>query len=225
MSGPDTNGHESNAAGMGVDGAGGWAQQPPTAAIPQQPHPQWGQQAWSAGPQYGPPQLYGQQPYPTRYQAPPAQPAGYPAQYPAPQFAPAQPYSAPAQPYSQQPVSGQVSQIGHPQPPATPRSRTPLWIGLAVVAVAAVAGAVAVLLSVTAPTTLDRVAAERGVEQVLTGSYGLGGVADVTCPSGREVARGATLTCSLTVQGQSQQVTLTFTDDAGTYEVSRPTAG
>ena len=36
---------------------------------------------------------------------------------------------------------------------------------------------------------------------------------------------GTAFTCTLTVEGQPQQVTVTFTDDAGTYEVSRPTAG
>jgi len=59
---------------------------------------------------------------------------------------------------------------------------------------------------------------------VLTGSYGIKDVDDVTCPADQKVEQGESFTCELTVDGEPQQVTVTFTDDSGTYEVSRPTS-
>ena len=224
---------------------------PPTVAMPQQPQSTQ-QQAWSVAPQYtqpplytqqslygqthyeqqaqyGPPQQYAQQPYPV----PPRT-----APHPGVQYAPASAYPAVPQPFPQQqypqpPGSGQFGQGGYPQGPypqpavaGESKSRRLLWIGLAVAAVVVTgAGVAGIIVGLSGATTLDRGAAQRGVEQVLTESYGLTGVADVTCPAGREVDPGTAFTCTLTVEGQPQQVTVTFTDDAGTYEVSRPTAG
>jgi hypothetical protein len=93
---------------------------------------------------------------------------------------------------------------------------------LAVVLVLVIGGIVAAVL-LTSRDTLDQQAAEAGVAQVLTDSYGLQNVADVNCPSGQEVRRDETFTCSLTVDGEPRRVTITFTDDDGTYEVGRPT--
>ncbi|GAA4474677.1 hypothetical protein GCM10023094_10760 [Rhodococcus olei] len=247
MSGPGTNDTENGRTGSDQQAAAPDAAPPqPTVAMPQQPYPQWGQQAWSAQPQYGQqPQPYGQQP--SHYGQPP-QYGQQPPQYaPQPGY-PQQPYPYPQQrqypqPGYPQPPSGEFTQAGpppqygpppgypqaqypqphHPQPPAAPKSRRPLWIGLGVGAVLVIAAIVAVVV-LGGSKTLDRTAAQQGVTQVLTESYGLTGVADVTCPAGRKVEQGATFTCTLTVKGQPQQVTVTFTDDDGTYEVSRPTA-
>lgn len=71
--------------------------------------------------------------------------------------------------------------------------------------------------------TLDKVAAERGIEQILTESYGVRGVSAVQCPDKQEVAEGNRFECIVVVAGgANQKVTVTFTDDEGTYEVSRP---
>jgi len=91
-----------------------------------------------------------------------------------------------------------------------------------VVAAVLVIGAVIAIATLGAKTTLDADAAEAGVAKVLTESYGAADVGDVSCPTGQEVAVGNSFTCTVTVDGQYRSVTLTFTDDAGTYEVSRP---
>lgn len=228
-----------------------------TSAIPQQPQQAWGQQAWSAQPEYQQlytsgteqqaPPGYPQQQYPA-YGQPYPQPGAAPQypqqaqQYPQQQYAPSGQYpqqGAYPQQYPQQqyPAYGQpYPQPGQPQPypaqyptgeypAATAKSKLPLWIGLGVVvALVAVAVLGLALGGNFGSKTLDHAAAERGVEQVLTGSYGLSGVQDVVCPSDQKVSEGATFTCSVTVKGQPQQVTVTFTDGDGTYEVSRPTA-
>ncbi|MFF0813690.1 DUF4333 domain-containing protein [Rhodococcus sp. NPDC003318] len=243
MSGPDD---RSNGTGEQVTPPG--APQPTTAIPQQQSNPQqWGQQAWSAQPQPYPqqyqqypqqgqyPQAYPQQP---QYQYPPqgqqyqypaqGQQYQYPAQGPTGQFPAAQYPQQPYSPYGQpQYGQAQYGQQPYPQyaPPAgaAPTSKTPLWIGLGAAAVLVIGVILAVVL-VGGDTTLDQAAAERGVEQVLTGSYGITGIDDVSCPAGRKVEQGATFTCTLTVNGKPQSVTATFTDSEGKYEVSRPTS-
>ena len=60
------------------------------------------------------------------------------------------------------------------------------------------------------------------MQKILTEDYQASDVSDVQCPSGQRVETGASFTCSVTVGGQQQQVTVTFIDDDGRYEVSRP---
>ena len=88
--------------------------------------------------------------------------------------------------------------------------------GLGVTALAAV------LLSMNAKDTLSQDAAQQGVSKVLTESYGLSAVSDVSCPSGQKVEKDATFTCTVLVDGDQREVTVKFTDDDGTYEVGRP---
>lgn len=57
---------------------------------------------------------------------------------------------------------------------------------------------------------------------MLTESYGLTDVSDVSCPSGQKVEKDTTFTCTVLVDGDQREVTVTFTDDDGTYEVGRP---
>jgi hypothetical protein len=73
-----------------------------------------------------------------------------------------------------------------------------------------------------AKTTLDAEAAQAGVAKVLTESYGATEVGEVSCPDDQEVRAGRSFECTLTVDGEHRSVSLTFTDDQGTYEVSRP---
>lgn len=157
------------------------------------PEPQW--QPQQQGWQAGPPP-HGQ-PYPQQW-----------AQQPG------QPYFQ-GQPYPQQ---------GYGEVPSTPteakkRSRAPLYIGLVVLVLGiGVAGA----YFVTGRSTLDQQAAEVGVARVLTTSYGLAKVTDVSCPAGQQVKKNDTFTCTVRVDGESRDVTITFVDDEGTYEVGRP---
>ncbi|MFZ2177191.1 MAG: DUF4333 domain-containing protein [Rhodococcus sp. (in: high G+C Gram-positive bacteria)] len=184
--------------GGGQYGAPQYGQQPPSQPWGQQPPSQpWGQQP-------GPPQQWGQQP--------PAQPWGQPQQ---PQWG-----QQPGPPQQWGPAPGQ-QQWGQPPGPSG-KSKLPWIIGGAVVVLVIAAVAVVLAFTVFGTDTLDQKAAEQGVERIVTDSYGAENVSDVSCPSGEEVKKGNSFTCDLTVDGEKKQVTLTFTDDEGTYEVSRP---
>ena len=75
-----------------------------------------------------------------------------------------------------------------------------------------------------APKTLSQTAAQDGVKTVLNDKYGITNVEKVECPADQKVDEGSSFTCKVTVGGQEQTVTLTFTDGDGTYTVSRPTS-
>lgn len=74
---------------------------------------------------------------------------------------------------------------------------------------------------------LDVTAAQDGVVQVLTdpiNGYGRDEVTDVQCNNGVNptVRKGRTFTCAVVVDGAQRQVTVEFSDNAGTYAVDRP---
>ncbi|MFE3292833.1 DUF4333 domain-containing protein [Rhodococcus sp. NPDC059234] len=173
------------------------------------------QQAYQAA--YPPQQQY---PGPYPQASYPAQPQ--PGQYAQPQYPSAQ-YPQTQYPQGQYPT-GAYPQQHYPGAPAGAKSKLPLWIGLGVGAVVVVAGVLAAVLLLNRGTTLDQTAAQKGVAQVLTGSYGITNITDVSCPAGQKVEKGASFTCTLKVKGEPQKVTVTFTDDSGTYEVGRPTS-
>ncbi|MGZ4517692.1 MAG: DUF4333 domain-containing protein [Mycobacteriaceae bacterium] len=188
------------------------AQQPVWGGVPQQGQPQQGQ------PQQGQPQqgYPGQQPYgaPAQQGYPGQQPYGAPPQqgYPG-----QQPYGAPAQP-----PYGQSSPYGQQGTPK--KSKTPL--------IAAIAGVVVVLiiLGVTAFITpgfaiskvLNAAAVEDGVQKILTDTYKISDVTQVSCPANQKVKNGGTFTCKATIGGKDTDVRITITDDNGTYQVGRP---
>lgn len=182
---------------------------------PAQGQPQFGQPPQWAG---QPPQWAGQpqQPQPQQAQPQQAQPqwAQQPGQNPDQQWGEQQWGQQPGQPqWGQQPG----------QAPAK-KSKAPLFIGLGVfVLLVVVAGAVVAGLALRPPNTLDQAAAQAGVEKIVTQSYGAEQVEGVSCPAGQEVQEGGSFECDLTVDGTMKKVTVTFTDDEGTYEVSRPT--
>lgn len=75
---------------------------------------------------------------------------------------------------------------------------------------------------------LNVVAAQKGVQDVLSDNvsgYGAAHVGDVVCNNGQnpKVKKGATFTCEVKIDGTTRQVTATFVDDTGSYQVSRPT--
>ncbi|WP_179377780.1 DUF4333 domain-containing protein [Rhodococcus sp. ACS1] len=61
-----------------------------------------------------------------------------------------------------------------------------------------------------------------GVTKVLTQSYGAASVSKVSCPEDRVPHEGVTLVCAVDIQGTARTVSVTYTDNEGTYEVSRP---
>src|ERR1700727_245649 len=186
------------------------------------------QQSWHA-PAYTPTE-YGQ------YQQPPAQ--YYPPSQAFPQGYPQQgQYGGQTAQYGAQP--GQYGQPGHPgqypgpcgPPPAGPK-RSRALVGTVIGVLAAIVVAVVLVLGFWAPgffvtTKLDVGKAEAGVQQILTDStngYGAKNVKDVKCNSGQHPTRknGASFDCDVSIDGTKRQVTVTFQDNRGTYEVGRP---
>ncbi|GAB3483187.1 DUF4333 domain-containing protein [Amycolatopsis cihanbeyliensis] len=72
------------------------------------------------------------------------------------------------------------------------------------------------------PTVFDRQAMQESVRKVLTESYGLADVTNVSCPSGRPVEVGSTFECAVRVAGEPKTVTITVTSEDAEYEVSAP---
>lgn len=97
------------------------------------------------------------------------------------------------------------------------------------IAAAAIVALVVVLLAATllGQDGLNIQAAQEGVTRILTDKatgYGLTAVSDVTCNNGEnpDIKKGATFTCDVTINEAAQQVTVTFLDDDGKYEVGSP---
>ena len=64
-------------------------------------------------------------------------------------------------------------------------------------------------------------------QQILTdgtNGYGAKNVKDVKCNNGQNptVKKGASFDCDVSIDGTKRQVTVTFQDSKGTYEVGRP---
>jgi hypothetical protein len=225
------------------------AWQPPAYDPQQQQYPQYQQPSAPAyqppgAPGYQPPQQYppteqfGQQPgeyspqaYPSQYGQPgqPGQPGQYGQQYgqqPGAEFG-----QQPAQ-YGQQP--GQYGQYPPYSAPGTEEGskRSLAVIGGVIGLLAAIIVAVVLVLGFWKPgffvtTKLDISAAQSGVQQILTdeaNGYGAKNVKDVKCNSGQSptVKKGDTFNCEVSIDGTKRQVTVTFQDDKGTYEVGRP---
>ncbi len=214
--------------------------QPPPAYNPQQYPPQFGQpvqgypQPYGAPAEYNP-AAYGQPGQPNPYGAPP-QYGQYPqGQYPQGQYPQGQ---YPQGQYPQQPVGypppgqpGQYPPYGQPgaEELAKKSTRTTAAIlgSLGALLLAAV-----LLLGFWKPgffvtTKLDVDKAQQGVQQILTdeaSGYGAKNVNDVKCNNGQNptVRKGDTFNCEVSIDGTKRQVTVTFQDDKGTYEVGRP---
>ncbi|MEU4838966.1 DUF4333 domain-containing protein [Nocardia testacea] len=226
-----------------------WGNQPPAqppVPDPQQAQPtqQWGsdqggqqwqpapqqQQQWSQ-PQPQPQQPQPQQPQPQQWNDPNQQQWGQQPQPPQQQWGDPnqqQPqWSDPnQQQWGQQPQQqwGQPNQQqwGQQPQPSGGGKKTGLIIGVALLAVVLVVGAVVGILTLTAKDQLDQAAVQTGVAKVLADSYGIDDVKDVQCPAGQEVAVDATFTCDLKVGGEAKKVNVKITKDDGTYEVGRP---
>ena len=117
--------------------------------------------------------------------------------------------------------------------PPGKRSRSSLAIILGIVGVLGVIIVAAVLVmgfwkpGFFVTTKLDVNKAQAGVQQILTdqtNGYGVKSADNVKCNNGQNptVKKGDTFTCDVSVDGQHKQVTVTFQDNNGTYEVGRP---
>jgi len=216
------------------------SQQQQPAYDPQQQHyPQYQQPsapAYQPSQQYAPTEQFGQQP--SEYS-----PQAYPGQYGHPGQ-----YGQPGQQYGQQPGGAQYGhqpgqygqppgQYGqYPQYGATASEegskRSLAVIGGVIGLLAAIIVAVVLVLGFWKPgffvtTKLDISAAQTGVQQILTdeaNGYGAKNVKDVKCNGGTSptVKKGDTFNCEVSIDGTKRQVTVTFQDDKGTYEVGRP---
>ncbi|SDY46628.1 protein of unknown function [Amycolatopsis xylanica] len=76
----------------------------------------------------------------------------------------------------------------------------------------------------TTPRTkvFDHVAMERSVKQILTESYKVSDVAEVTCPADLEVKDGRIFDCEASVGGAPKRVPITVKGTDGNYEVGAP---
>jgi hypothetical protein len=169
--------------------------------------PAWQQQP----PAYSPQQYPYQQPGQPQYQAPQQYP-GTEQQYGQP---PTQDYTQQAYPqYGQQPgqFGQQPGQYGQPgqfgQYPQYGSTESPEG-------------------SKRSLARVDVDAAQSGVQQILTdesNGYGAKNVKDVKCNDGQSptVKKGETFDCEVSIDGTKRQVTVTFQDNDGTYEVGRP---
>ncbi|MGW4366547.1 DUF4333 domain-containing protein [Nocardia takedensis] len=174
-------------------------QQPQTGGQPQQ---QWGQPQTGAQPQ----QQWGQsQP---QWGQQPQQPQDWNQQ--------------PQQQWGQQPNQWGQNQPAQPVPPSGGGKGKGLFIGLGLLAVVVIGAVVALVVVLTSKDKLDQAAVQDGVKKVLTDSYGIQDVADVSCPAGQEVKVDATFECTLKVSGEQKKVNIKITNENGTYEVGRP---
>lgn len=225
-----------------------WQQQPPAPADPASQG--WGQQpAYNpqqyqgyqqpAQPSYPPAQgypgadQYGQQPTaygPTSY----AQPGQY-GQQPTQYGQPATQYAQPGQygQYGQPGADGQQQFSPYSATGSEASSKKPLGkiLGIGGGLLVLVVVVLAVLLFAwpgwLSSKELDVNAAQSGVEQILSdeeNGYGAKNVENVVCNGGKNppVESGGTFTCDVDIDGTKREVTVTFQNDDGTYEVGRP---
>ena len=190
--------------------------QQPAASYPSAPQ-------YPAAPGYPQAEQYGQYGQPTQYGQYPQQPAQYGQQ---PQYGQYGQYGAPGQ-YGQYPP--QPGQYGQPAPGG---KRPKTVIGTVSAAFLGIVLLVVLVLGFWKPgffvtTKLDISKAQEGVQQILTdqtNGYGAKNVKDVTCNDGQNpiVKQGDTFNCEVSIDGTKRQVTVTFRDNSGSYEVGRP---
>jgi hypothetical protein len=207
----------------------------PTEQYPSAEQPAPTEQYPSAG-QYAPTEQYptgepypGTAPQPQTYPGTAPQPEAYPGtQYPYGQPGgyeqPANPYTPPGAQFGEPPTTAD----GEGQKGSKRSAAILVAVGLLLAAVVAAVAVVGFWKPGYFMTTkLDVAKAQQGVQNILTdqvNGYGVKDVKDVKCNKGENptVKKGETFNCDATVDGQHKQVTVTFQDDSGTYEVGRP---
>ena len=192
-----------------------WGQQPPAP-----PASEWGatQVAPTAGGQWG--------------QQPPAAPTSqWGANAPQSGAQPAaNQWGAPQQPNQwgaagAQPGQQGANQWGGQQPPSSPsgkKSKTPLFIGIGVLALVVIGALIAAYFIFFSTPKFDQGALQDGVAKILKDSYGAEDVKDVECPSDQKAEKDAKFECKAKVDGEDKTIAVTVTNDDGEYEVARP---
>jgi hypothetical protein len=104
-------------------------------------------------------------------------------------------------------------------PPAPPRRRTGLVVGSVAGAVVVLGGLGAGAFFLLGGSTLDDADAESQISAQVQEQIGVA-PDTVECPSGVDLAEGTTSTCTVTLQGQTYDYTLTQLDDEGNVEFS-----
>ena len=217
---------------------------PPSGQQPEQEQPAGPEQPTAQAPTWQQPPAYTPPQYPS-YAPPPSTPQYQPQQWPPADQYGQQPTQYGQPQYGQQPEYGQQSgqqpgqygQYGQFGPYTTTSTtegskRSLPLIGGIIGALAAIIVAVVLVLGFWKPgffvtNKLDVNKAQQGVQQILsdeTNGYGAKNVKDVKCNNGQSptVKKGDTFNCEVSIDGTKRQVTVTFQDDNGTYEVGRP---
>lgn len=125
-----------------------------------------------------------------------------------------QPYTP--QPYAPQPYAQFPGGPGYP-PPVPPRKRTGLVVGSVAGAVVVLGGLGAGAFFLLGGGTLDDGKAEDQISAQVEEQTGVAPTS-VDCPSGVDLAEGTTSTCTVTLQGQTYDYTLTQVDGDGTVQ-------
>ena len=195
-----------------------YGQPQPYPGTPQ--YPQQGQEFSQQATQYGQPGQFQAGPYGQQY--PTTEGYGQPTPY-AP---PGTQYTPPGTQYGEAPAA-----FGEAAPGKGSRSSLAI-VGGIVGVLGAIIVAVVLVMGFWKPgffvtTKLDVNKAQAGVQQILTdqtNGYGVKTADNVKCNNGQNpsVKKGDTFTCDVSVDGQHKQVTVTFQDNSGTYEVGRP---
>ena len=208
----------------------GWHDDPEDASAQRY----WDGQAWTPHRRRTP--LSGQSPAPSAAAAPPVPAAPAPSGFPPP---PAPP--TPQQPPSWTPPEG-AAQYGQPPPGqwAPPSPQAPAVTakgggsGKKVLFTVAAVVVVAVGVVLTVSGVLHRETKKLAVAEIQTEvrkvlvdrvtGYTSGDITNVTCNNGQDptVKQGGSFTCNVTDRAKQHQLTVTFTDGSGTYEVGLP---
>lgn len=197
---------EQGAQATGAYGTGGYPQQPqhtgaydPAAYGQQQP-------GYNTG-------AYPQQPHNTG--------AYDPGAYAQPTHAPQSPHAPQENTFAPSSYGGFGAFDGGSGQQKT-KSKKPLIIAAAVVAVLAIGGVGAWALGAFSGDVLDAGSVRDGVTKVLRESYGENDVKDVSCPDGQPIETGHEFSCTMRIDGKQKAVPLRVLNTKPEFAVGAP---
>lgn len=105
-----------------------------------------------------------------------------------------------------------------------PRNRKKVVVGstIGLLLIAAVTVGILWATGVFGASTIDHVAVEKGVAQVLRTSYGEQGGKNISCPDNVEAKTGSRFTCRLTLNGLPKTVPVKVINDSYDYQIGAP---
>lgn len=194
---------------------GGYPQQPQnTGAYPPQP------QNTGAYPQQ--PDATGAYPHSGAYPQQPHNTGAYdPGAYAQPTHAPQSPHAPQENTFAPSSYGGFGAFDGGSGQQKT-KSKKPLIIAAAVVAVLAIGGVGAWALGAFSGDVLDAGSVRDGVTKVLRDSYGENDVKDVSCPDGQPIETGHEFSCTVRIDGKQKTVPLRVLNTKPEFEVGAP---